>query len=76
MAERNERLIAAAGPIVRALKSRQDIDRARRVDQAIDSRGNPIISGWPFLELRSPNGTLWRIRVDDAGNVHTSHVTS
>lgn len=40
----DERLVAAAMPIVRTMKPREDIRRAQRVDRGLDAKGNPIVS--------------------------------
>lgn len=29
---------------------------------------------WPFIGIRSPNGTMWKISVDDAGVISTAPV--
>lgn len=63
----NERLIAAAMPLARALKSDEDIRRAIRVDQAIDHDGKANLHGRDFLPLQSPDGSTWRIRVSNTG---------
>jgi len=43
MAAPNERLIAAAEPIVRVMKTREDFRRAERIERAIDQQGKPIV---------------------------------
>ena len=71
----SERLIDAAEPIARAIKSSADIRRDRLVDRAIDPQGRPVLDDRDFLELTSPDGTVWRIRVDNSGNLTTTQVT-
>ena len=71
----NERLIDAAEPIAQAIKSAADIRRSHLVDKAIDPQGRPVIEGWDFIPVRSPDGSTWRIRVSDGGVITASKVT-
>lgn len=67
MAGINDALVDAAMPIVRALKPREDIQRARRVEMAIAPDGTAIDNAPPFRRLTSPDGSVWRIRVSNTG---------
>jgi len=72
----NERLVAAAGPIVRALRPPDDIRRARRVDRVIDTAGRVINEARTFVRLQSPDGSVWRVKVTDAGAITTTKETT
>lgn len=63
----NEALVKAAEPLVGTLRRREDIDRARRVERAIDNTGAVILEGRDFIPVRSPDGSTWRIRVSNTG---------
>ena len=65
----NEKRDRAADRLAQTLVRREDVVRAHQVDKAIDSQGRPIISGRDFLELVSPDGSVWRLRIDNAGNL-------
>lgn len=43
-----------------------------RVYRATDNQGNVIIKGRTAIELTSPDGTVWRVRVDNSGNLYTA----
>ena len=60
----DETLIKAAMPLARVIS---DPDTKRRVERAIANDGSVILDGRDFLPLRSPDGSVWRIRVDNAG---------
>ncbi len=49
------------------LLPRDAIRRQRRVDRAIDEGGNVIINPPDFSRQRSPDGSVWRLKVSDAG---------
>ena len=63
----NERLVDAARPMVEALMPRESFDRARRVERGLDNQGRPIIDPRDFFSLRSPDGSVWRVRISDTG---------
>ena len=54
------------------LVTADDMRRARRVERAIDAQGRPNLEGLDFIPLRSPDGSTWRIRVDNAGALSAS----
>ncbi len=72
----NERLVKAAGPIVRAMHSPESVRRAQRVDRAIDNAGRVIQEPRPFVRLRSPDGSVWRLKVSDAGAITATKETA
>lgn len=63
----NEALIKAAEPLARVLKPREQFDVHRRVNRAIDNAGRVIQDAQPFIRLQSPDGSVWRVKVSDAG---------
>lgn len=63
----NERLVDAAMPIARMMRTPADAERARRVERGLDAQGRPVLDDRDFLPLRSPDGSVWRIRVDNSG---------
>lgn len=63
----SERLVDAAMPIINAMRPREDYDRARRVEAGLDNEGRPIIDNRDFLPLRSPDGSVWRVRISNTG---------
>ena len=71
----DERLVDAATPLARALRPPEDIRRAHRVDRAIDTQGRVKLEDRDFLPLRSPDGSLWRIRVSNTGTLTATKVT-
>lgn len=71
----DERLIDAAMPLVRALRTPDDIRRAHRVDKAIDTQGRATLDDRDFYPIRSPDGALWRIRVSNTGALTATKVT-
>lgn len=67
-------LQAAVQDLVRTLIPGEDIQRARRVDHGLDNAGKPILDGRDFLPLRSPDGSVWRIRISDTGMISAKKV--
>jgi hypothetical protein len=63
----SEDLIKTAGSLVRVIRSPDDIDRARRLERAIDGAGNVIAKPQPFIRLQSEDGSIWRFKVDNTG---------
>lgn len=49
------------------LLPRDAIRRQRRVDRAIDETGKVIIDPPDFARIRSPDGSVWRIKVSNTG---------
>jgi mRNA-degrading endonuclease RelE of RelBE toxin-antitoxin system len=49
------------------LLPRDAIRRQRRVDRAIDESGKVIIDPPDFSRQRSPDGSIWRIKVGNTG---------
>jgi len=47
------------------------IRRQRRVDRAIDETGKVIIDPPDFSRQRSPDGSVWRIKVSNTGVITT-----
>lgn len=64
----NESLIKAAGPLAERLMPRERFDIDRRVEQAIANDGRVIDDAPPFRRYRSPDGSIWRQKIDNAGN--------
>ena len=69
------RLEQALEPLAADIRSRDDITRAHRVDRAIDAQGHVKLEDRDFLPLRSPDGSLWRIRVSNTGALTATKVT-
>ncbi len=63
------RLDKPAMAIVRALTPDGYYDQARKVNQGIANDGRPIIEAFDFIPMRSAAGSLWRVRIDDNGNL-------
>lgn len=63
----NDSLVKAAEPLARAVLPREAIDTQRRVERAIDQAGRVINRAQPFIRLQSPDGSVWRVSVDNAG---------
>ena len=63
----NERHVDAARGILDSLFKQEHYDRARKVDRGLDNEGKPVIDPRDFLSLRSPDGSVWRVRIDNAG---------
>ncbi len=59
-------------PLARALRPPDDLRRNRRVDRAIDGAGRVIIDPPDFSRQRSPDGSIWRIKVRDDGSIVTA----
>ena len=68
----NEHLVKAFEPVGARLRSREDMDRARRFEQTVDRGGNLIQRAQSFVRLQSPDGSVWRVRVDNAGALSTT----
>lgn len=50
-------------------ESLQAIERVRR---STDNQGNVRLEGRDFIPLRSPDGTVWRVRVRNDGTLYTA----
>lgn len=72
----SEELVSKAEGMARLIRPAAEIERARRIERAIDASGNPVLDDLHALSLRSPDGSLWRIRVDNAGVLTTRKVTA
>lgn len=68
----SEAVIKSAESYIRVAHSPEDIDRARRVERAIDNAGNVIAKPQPFFRLESPDKSIWRVKVDNAGVITAS----
>lgn len=68
----NEEMVKASEPLARTLMPREQFDLQRRVNRAIDGAGNIVLRAEPFVRLRSPDGSVWRVKVDNAGALTTS----
>jgi hypothetical protein len=53
-----------------------DIDqRLAAIADALNSKASATSPpAWPFIGLRSPDGTMWKISVDNAGAIHSEVV--
>ena len=53
-----------------------DIDqRLAAIADALNGKASATSPpAWPFIGLRSPDGTMWKISVDDTGFIHTAAV--
>ena len=70
-----ERIIRRALQTVRELTPPERIDTLRRADYALDNKGNVIDRARTFIRLQSPDGSVWRVKVDNAGALSTSKET-
>jgi hypothetical protein len=68
----DETLVDLWEPVVRRIRPAREIDQERRVDRAIDASGNPVLENLPFLSVRSPDGSVWRIKVSNSGVITTA----
>lgn len=64
----NERLVDAAAPIARMMRTPADVDRARRIERGLDNEGRPVLEPREFIAMRAPDGSVWRYRIDNSGN--------
>jgi hypothetical protein len=71
----NERHIAAVGPIAELLVTQEDVDARQRVFRAIDPDGTVDPGVQPWFRLRSPDGSVWRVKVTNAGALTTTKET-
>lgn len=65
-----------AAPFVPAITGNADLDQiltqvAQATNAKADSNANAIFMG---IGLRSPDGTVWRVSVDDTGTLRTEAV--
>lgn len=67
-----EQLRQAARSLSRAISVAQETSITRRTERALDNQGQVVLGYRDFLPIRSPDGSLWRIRVSDTG-VITAH---
>lgn len=63
----SEDLLKSGEPTIRVLRPREDFDRARRVERAIDNAGHVIQKPQSFVRLASPDGSVWRVKVSNTG---------
>jgi len=68
----SDELIRAAEPLARLI---HDPATKRKVERAIAEDGQVILDGRDYLPLRSPDGSVWRIRVDNAGTITATKET-
>jgi hypothetical protein len=61
----SEAVIKAAESYIR--EERDQFDVNRRVNRAIANDGRVIQTAEPFFRLRSPDGSVWRVKIDNAG---------
>ncbi len=71
----SERLDRACEELVGLVRPSEDIQRNQRVDRAVDTDGRVDLSGRDFLPVKSPDGSTWRIRVDNSGTLTATKVT-
>lgn len=71
----SERLIDLAMPIMSVMKTKEDYDRARRVERAIDNQGNPVDMAPNARYWTSPDGSVWAERIDNSGVLTTKKVS-
>lgn len=65
----------AARKIMESILPPEHYDRARRVDRGLDNQGHPVIDPRDFMSLRSPDGSVWRVRVSNTGVLTTKKET-
>ena len=63
----DETLIKAAMPLAR--RYAEHALTRRKVDRAIGDDGTLAIEAFDFIPLRSPDGSIWRGRIDDTGTL-------
>lgn len=68
----SERLDRVAQKLARVVIPDKTLDAVERTMRATDNQGNIIISGRDFIPLRSPDGTIWRVRVANDGTLYTA----
>ena len=57
----------AADSLIQRLMPYERFDIDRRVKQAIAEDGRVIQAAEPFFRLLSPDGSVWRVKIDNAG---------
>ncbi|MDQ3654106.1 MAG: hypothetical protein M3457_03360 [Chloroflexota bacterium] len=62
-----EETVDLLSPSAAELLPKDAIRRQRRVDRAIDDAGRIIIDPPDFSRQRSPDGSVWRIKVSNTG---------
>ena len=70
-----EDLIKAAEPFAQTVRSAEILDLERRADYALDNQGNVIDRARTFIRLQSPDGSVWRVKIDNAGVLSPSKET-
>lgn len=75
MAKPTEGQVDAALGMLTTLQPKQMFDESRRLNRAVTADGRPNLAGLDFLELRSPDGSTWRLRIDNAGVATWKKVT-
>lgn len=71
----NERLDDIVSPLAERLLPRENVDALRRVNRGLDNQGRPILDHLDFIPLRSPDGSVWRVRIDNAGVLSAKKVS-
>lgn len=66
----DERLITAAEPLASVIFPAEKARREHELEQAVKQ----LVEGRDFLPLRSPDGSLWRIRVSNTGALTATKV--
>jgi hypothetical protein len=69
------RLEKAVESLAARIVSPERIDAERRVRTAINSAGEVIQTPRPFILLRSPDGSVWRVKVSDTGALSSVKVS-
>ena len=71
MALSDQQIVNALMPAVEAMKA-DDIRRGQRVDRRIGDDSLLIIEPPVFWRTRSPDGSIWRIKVSNTGAITAS----
>ncbi len=71
MALSDQQITDALAPSVAALAA-EHIARGQRIERAIDAAGNVIIDPPDFLRVKSPDGSIHRLKVSNTGVLTTA----
>ena len=67
----NPTLSNAARSLVEAVERPTDVRRSHELERML----RELLEGRAFVNLKSPDGSVWRLRINNAGTLTTSKVT-